>query len=241
MKNIKTSNERLNKHKTDTNEMINENKKAIKTLTKVNPKYQSIDNIPKIYMDKIHEIYNDLNKESIDFWSNDFILREPILFHLKVKTFESTVHLKLILEKIILLPNITIKNPLLNEIVFKNMQKEIEKINEIKEYIKNYSIKENLIDTLIDYFENVPIEIMSPGDITIIYYKIKENIEALNLKVIDDEKEQDILKIVFKKEEKCIEYNKEKQILNDQLRALFEEYVKENNIDLNKTKVKKNE
>ena len=226
MKNIKTSNERLNKHKTDTNEMINENKKAIKTLTKVNPKYQSIDNIPKIYMDKIHEIYNDLNKESIDFWSNDFILREPILFHLKVKTFESTVHLKLILEKIILLPNITIKNPLLNEIVFKNMQKEIEKINEIKEYIKNYSIKENLIDTLIDYFENVPIEIMSPGD---------------NLKVIDDEKEQDILKIVFKKEEKCIEYNKEKQILNDQLRALFEEYVKENNIDLNKTKVKKNE
>ena len=121
------------------------------------------------------------------------------------------------------------------------MQKEIEKINEIKEYIKNYSIKENLIDTLIDYFENVPIEIMSPGDITIIYYKIKENIEALNLKVIDDEKEQDILKIVFKKEEKCIEYNKEKQILNDQLRALFEEYVKENNIDLNKTKVKKNE
>ena len=80
----KLSNKRYNKYKKDTNIMISETEQGLKVLNKINDSYSVLNNTPQIYMDKIYEIYNDLNKESIDFWSNDFILREAIVSHLRI-------------------------------------------------------------------------------------------------------------------------------------------------------------
>ena len=207
------SNKRLNEHKKHTNIMIEENNKARRALSTINEKYLEINNIPEMYRDKIYDLYNNLSKQSIDFWSNDFILREPILFHLELKTLESDVYLKLIMEQLLLLPKITIKNRFLNEATYQSMEKEINNIKSIGEYILNYDIESNLNDTLIDYFKKLPVVFEKPQSITKKYQKIKTNIEHLGMidKLI--EKEDEILRLIEKKEEECLNYKVDEDIL----------------------------
>ena len=222
----KLSNKRYNKYKKDTNIMISETEQGLKVLNKINDSYSVLNNTPQIYMDKIYEIYNDLNKESIDFWSNDFILREAIIFHLKIKTLESIVYLRIILEKILLLPNITIKSKVLNKLTVKSMSKEIKEIKKIEEYIKNYDYKKDLIETLTEYFSNIPIEIMGPGDITKIYELMRQNIEDQKIEKILLPKENDILNIIEEKEQECEQYSEKKELLRKKLSIILTELEK---------------
>ena len=222
----KLSNKRYNKYKKDTNIMISETEQGLKVLNKINDSYSVLNNTPQIYMDKIYEIYNDLNKESIDFWSNDFILREAIVSHLRIKTLESIVYLRIILEKILLLPNITIKSKVLNNLTVKRMSKEIKEIKKIEEYIKNYDYKKDLIETLTEYFSNIPIEIMGPGDITKIYELMRQNIEDQKIEKILLPKENDILNIIEEKEQECEQYSEKKELLRKKLSIILTELEK---------------
>ena len=219
MNNKKVSNERLNAHKTKTNEMISETNRAIKALSQINNKYSSINNVSEIYRDKIYNIYSNFDKQSIDFWSDDFQLREAILFHLRLKSLESSVYLKIIMEKLLLLPNITANNIILNNLTYKKMGKTISEINKVGDYIVDYDLEKNLNETLINYFENIPVEFEKPQSITNKYQKMKKNIEKLGLVSILEEKEEEILKLIAEKEEKCKKY---KENTDNLLKLLFE-------------------
>lgn len=219
MNNKKVSNERLNNHKTKTNTMISETSQAIKALSQINNKYSSINNVSEIYRDKIYNIYNNFEKQSIDFWGNDFQLREAILFHLRLKSLESTVYLKIIIEKIVLSPNIIVTSRALNNLTYQRMEKTINEINKIGDYIVNYDLEKDLNETLIDYFENLPVEFEKPQSITKKYQKMKNNIEKLGLTSILEEKEEEILKLIEQKEEKCQKYEENKDNI---LKLLFE-------------------
>ena len=222
----KLSNKRYNKYKKDTNIMISETEQGLRVLDRINDSYSVLNNTPQIYMNKIYEIYNDLNKESIDFWSNDFILREAIIFHLKTKALESIVYLRIILEKILLLPNITIKSKILNSLTAKSMSKEIEEIKKVENYIKNYDYKKDLIETLTEYFSNIPIEIMDPGDIKKIYELMRQNIEDQKIENILLPKEHDILNIIEVKEQECEQYSEKKDLLREKLSIMLKELEK---------------
>ena len=225
-----TSNERLNEHKTNTNTMISESNEAIKAISKINKKYQEIGNIPEMYRDKVYDLYTDLSKQKIDFWEDDFLLRDAILFHLRLKTLESAVYVRIIMEKILLSPKITIKSRILNERQYKSLKKEIEEIKNIGEYITNYDLEKDLNETIIEYFENIPVLFENPQSITEKYQKMKQNIEEIgNLESL---KEEEIMKIIENKEEECLNYKVEE----DPFYILFSEIQRIHDENKNKSK-----
>ncbi len=211
MNDKKLSNERLNEHKKHTNVMISENYRERKSLSRINEKYFKISNVPEIYRDKIYDLYNSFRKQGIDFWGREFPLREAILFHFELKTLESEKYLHQIMEQILLLPNTTIINKILNEAAYQSMEKEINSIEKIAKYIHNYEIEKDLNTTLMDYFKNMPVAFEIPQSIKNKYQRIKSNIEDLGM--IDILQEKELEEIIAKKSKECLNYKIEKDPL----------------------------
>ncbi len=130
------------------------------------------------------------------------------------------------MEQILLLPNTTIINKILNEAAYQSMEKEINSIEKIAKYIHNYEIEKDLNTTLMDYFKNMPVAFEIPQSIKNKYQRIKSNIEDLGM--IDILQEKELEEIIEKKAKECLNYKIEKDPLYTLLLELDKIDEKEN-------------
>lgn len=203
MKRDSNSNQRLNEHKVETNSLIRPIDDLIKQLGRINPKYFKVDNIVETYRDKVYSIYNDLEKNNIDFWNNDFLLSDAILKYLDSRVIEGT---QLLID---LSSEIANKSNKLIFIVSSSQKQSIEKYKKLNNEINEYNIKESLYKTLIEYYQNMRVTNLKPKDIVISYIIIKGCIKDLKIeKTIDKNKEKEIINEIAKKEKECLDYRK---------------------------------
>ena len=179
MKNSKST-ERLNNYKIETNKIVPSIEELTYNLNKINSKHINIENIGKAYTNKVYKIYTSLESKGIDFWSDDFELREAILNHLQTKLYYGAVLLKYIDIEILKGKAKSLENKRISITKISKMQSEIEKINKIAAAIKEYDINNNLEDTLIEYFVMMPEE-DEQIDLKASYEKMKENINEIGV------------------------------------------------------------
>ena len=194
------SNIKLNNHKTETNELIHQINQIIDHLSKINSNYSSINNVVITYRDKVFDIYSSLEKHSIDFWSNEFLLSDAILKHLEYKVYEN---IDLLLS---LATDISKRKILHTKIIEKNRIKKIESINT---YIKDYDVEKNLYETLVHYYSNITTEQLRPKDTIFSYIIIQSCLKDLKMNhLLSKEQEIKIIQIIEQRELECIEYRK---------------------------------
>lgn len=196
------NNNRLNNHKVKTNELITPIDSIIKHLSHIDPIYSKINNPVETYRDKIFDIYSSLEKQSIDFWSEEFPLGDLIRYHLENKMYHNVEALLLVATEITSKKNIM---PLRK----KTKMSQITKLNTIDKYIKNYDINTNIYDTLIWYYNNIEVNKFKPKEIIYSYININLCLKKIGLEhSLSQEQERNILEIIEQKENECIEYNK---------------------------------
>lgn len=202
MNNKERNNNKINEHKTQTNELIRPIDSIIKNLSYFNPIYSKIDNPVETYRDKIFEIYTDLNKQEIDFWSDDFLLGDLIRYHLETKMYYNVEEL------FELATSITAKRKLAS-FINKPKKKSIDKLSQINEYIKNYNINTNIYETLLWYYKIIEPSRFRPKEIIYSYINIKNCLKLIGYNnAVSKEQEKEIIQIIEKKEKECIEYKK---------------------------------
>ena len=193
---------RLNEFKIQMNEETNRLEKSLNELKKVDSMYDNFENIEEIYRNTIYRIYLELDHQGIDFWSDDFALRNAIMVHLRIRLYEGLMMLKYVGFEIMMS-----KSVITNKISKRKAKKLIPLIEELKvetNYLKEYDINKNLTDTLIDYFESIPEDLKQPNEITETYNKIKENVKSIGKINITDIEDNNLRKIIQKKEEEVL-------------------------------------
>ncbi len=194
------SNIKLNNHKTETNELIQLINQIIEHISKVNPRYSSINNVVITYRDKIFDIYSSLEKQSIDFWSNEFLLSDAILKHLEFKVYDN-------INLLLSLATDISKNRVLHKKVIE--QKRIKEIESINAYIKNYDIKNNLYETLVEYYSDIVVNQLKPKDTIFSYIIIQSCLKDLKMdNILNKEQKRKIIQIIEQRELECIKYRK---------------------------------
>lgn len=177
------STERLNNYKIETNKIVPSIDELTYYLNKINSRYINIENIGKAYQNKIYKIYSSLESKGIDFWSDEFELREAIISYLQRKLFYGAILLKYIDLEVLKGKTKTLINKKISISKTSKMQAEIGKINKLCTEIKEYDISNNLEDTLIEYFVITPLEDEQPN-LKSSYEKMKENIQKIEAKPI---------------------------------------------------------
>ena len=191
------SNNRLNNHKTKTNELIIPIEGIIKHLSYIDPIYSKINNSVETYRDKIFDIYSSLEKQSIDFWSEEFSLGDLIRYHLEDKMYHNVEDLLLVATEITSKKNII---PLRK----KKKMSQITKLNTTDKYIKNYDININMYDTLTWYYNNIAVNKFKPKEIIYSYINIKLCLKKIGIEhELNEEQERNILEIIEQKENEC--------------------------------------
>ena len=194
------NNNKLNDHKIKTNELIGPINDVIKHLGNIDQMYLKIKNPVEIYRNKIFDIYNSLDKKSIDFWDDHFVLGDVIRYHLEEKMY---YNVKDLLE---LGTKLTSKKGLII-IKRKTNQGKIKEINKKNEYIKDYDIKSNIYETIIWYYQNIDITKFKPKEIVYSYINMKYCLKEIGLgSAISKEQEKNIIKIIEEKENECKNY-----------------------------------
>ena len=204
------SNKKLNNHKAETNELIPIIEGIIKNISKIEPNYSQIDNIVETYRDKIYDIYTELEKKSIDFWSDEFLIGDLIRYYLETIMYHSVEDLLSLATEVLSKKKRIFLGKNVNN---NNVLKELKESNK---YIKDYSINNNIYDTLIWYYSNIPVISFKPKEIIYSYIKIRNKLKLMDMgKLLTEEKEKNIIAIIEKKEVECLEYRKKyNQILN---------------------------
>ncbi len=176
-----TSNERLNLHKKDTNEIYYTLEACIYKFNRLGIKELEINNIVKVYRNKIFEIYNDFEKENIDFWDEKFALRDPIMLELESYMTIGTILTGRIIEEAVNSPVLALNRKRINKIKIKQLEHEIDGLNEIIDFIYDYDIKSNINETLIRYYLSLPTGLMQPEEIKEKSENINECVDRLGL------------------------------------------------------------
>ena len=192
----KNSIDRLNKFKIETNRLAIDIEEKTHYLNQIKSEYIEVSSIVKSYQNKIFEIAQRLEKQGIDFWSNDFELREAILDFLNTELYYCAVILCYIEIKIL---DSNLKNFVNKRISLSKTKKilpEIERINKTYNNIKAYDLNKDLEDTLMKHFIIVSEddEVMRLNES---YEKMKQNIDALGLDQVSPGIE-DFIKTVIK-------------------------------------------
>ena len=225
------SNKKLNEHKTKTNELIRPINNIIKNLSNLNPTYSKIENIVEAYRDKIYEIYTDLDKQGIDFWSDDFLLGDIIRYHLETEMYYS------IEELFDLATSITSKRKIVG-FINKAKKQSIDKLLQKNEYIKNYNINANIYESLLWYYNIIEASRFQPKEIIYSYIGVKNCFKLIkNCNALSKEQEKEIIQIIERKELECIEYRKKYKQLLELLKNLTNEESTSNNIENNRIKI----
>jgi len=192
----KDSVDRLNKFKIETNRLAIDIEEKTHYLNQIKSEYIEVSSIVKSYQNKIFEIAQRLEKQGIDFWSNDFELREAILDYLSTELYYGSVILcyidiKILNNKLKKMTNKKISLPKILKIL-----PEIEKVNKTCQTIKEYDLNKDLEDTLMKHFIIVSEddEVMRLNES---YEKMKQNIDALGLEQVSPGIE-DFIKTVIK-------------------------------------------
>ena len=192
----KNSIDRLNKFKIETNRLAIDIEEKTHYLNQIKSEYIEVSSIVKSYQNKIFEIAQRLEKQGIDFWSNDFELREAILDYLSTELYYGSVILcyidiKILNNKLKKMTNKKISLPKILKIL-----PEIEKVNKTCQTIKEYDLNKDLEDTLMKHFIIVSEddEVMRLNES---YEKMKQNIDALGLDQVSPGIE-DFIKTVIK-------------------------------------------
>ena len=192
----KDSVDRLNKFKIETNRLAIDIEEKTHYLNQIKSEYIEVSSVVKSYQNKIFEIAQRLEKQGIDFWSNDFELREAILDYLSTELYYGSVILcyidiKILNNKLKKMTNKKISLPKILKIL-----PEIEKVNKTCQTIKEYDLNKDLEDTLMKHFIIVSEddEVMRLNES---YEKMKQNIDALGLEQVSPGIE-DFIKTVIK-------------------------------------------
>lgn len=201
----------INKFKIKINKISYEFNRLYQKMQIINSEQISISSIFETYRDKIFEIENMLSKQPINFWDDDFILRDAIMVTMDLKTKEAINTLSDAADRLSKMPTIAIADRNLNKLPMMVIKPKINKFNKINESISNYNIMNNLKETLLTYYNNIPIEIYRPGDFNKSYIKMKKCIEQIGLDSFLKEQEQEILNLISNKEKQCLEYHNNKQ------------------------------
>ena len=194
------STEKLDNFKIETNGYIAKVEESLIYLKAIDPAYDNLENTAELYRNKIYQIATSLEEQGIDFWSDDFELREAIITHLKIRLYESSVMSKYVGLKV-LTSKLLITNKI-NKRKSKKLEPLTEELNRINNYIKNYDINRNLLETLIEYFRTISDYIKNPEELSIKYNKMKENIKTvcpMDLSKVEDDY---ITRIINEKQEK---------------------------------------
>ncbi len=197
----------INKFKMKINKMSYEFNRLYQKLQIISSEQIYISNIFETYRNKVFEIENMLLKQSINLWDDDFILRDAIMVTMDLKTEEAKNILSDAADRLSKMPTIAIADRNLNKLPMMVIKPKINKFNKINESISNYNIMNNLKETLLTYYNDIPIEIYRPGDFNKSYIKMKKCIEQIGLDISLKEQEQDILNLISNKEKQCLEYH----------------------------------
>ncbi len=225
------SNSKLNDHKIKTNELIGPINDVIKHLSNIDPMYSEIKNPVEIYRNKIFDIYNSLDKNSIDFWDDYFTLGDVIRYHLEEKMYYNV-------KDLLSLGTQVISKKGLRIIKRKANQGKVKEINNQNEYIKNYDIKDNIYETIIWYYQNIDITKFNPKEIVYLYINMKYCLKEIGLgSAISKEQEKNIIKIITEKEKECKNYREK---FNQLLSMLKEIANNEETKDIKKRTKNKN-
>lgn len=201
MKESTLSNIRFNKHKISTNELVVSIGKCINQVKYINPKYLTMPNVVETYQDKIFELYNKFQKEDMDFWSNQFPLREAIMVDLNANMQVGIYFITEISKIVILFPNMILLNRFLNNRNMKKLSPFVEKVKEMNDYIEGYTIEQNLNTSILKYFNNMEISPLITADKLRKMYKLmKINAAAINMQDKVLEIEDKVLEIIQTKE-----------------------------------------
>ena len=216
------SNNKLNEHKTRTNELIRPVNSIINNLSKIDPIYSKINNPVETYRDKVYDIYTDLEKQSIDFWSDEFPLGDVVRYYLETKMYYNVEELFSVATEIISKRKLT-------KLIKRTKRKKIENLSKTSDYIQNYDIKTNLYETLLWYYNNIDAMRFNPKEIIYSYINIKNCLKLMGISdAITKEQEKEIIQIIEIRESECLEYKKKITQLLELLE--FEKNQKENNI-----------
>lgn len=202
----KDSIERLNNFKIETNKLSVDIEDKTYYLNQIKSKYIDVKDISRAYKNKIHEISTVLEEQGIDFWNNDFELREAIIDYLNTELYYGAVMLCYIDIKIL---DSKLKNLAGRRISLTKTKKvllETEKINKTYQNIKTYNLNKDLEDTLIKHFIIVSDE-DEMINLNESYEKMKKNIKEIGLDQVSLETDDFIKKIIQEK----TNFAKEKQ------------------------------
>lgn len=199
MKKSKKSNQKLNKHKVECNELSSIISRTTRVVQELKPTTPDIINIAETYRDRIYEIDRKLELQSIDFWSDSFELRDAIILHLKEKLGIGIADILYVGSKVLSMSQVEIINKNTRKRKNNQINKKSLKANEASNYIKEYNLKESINETLLTYFLNIDSELLKPNDLTNTYLKMKENARMLG---IDNEItiEPELIKLIEYKE-----------------------------------------
>ena len=216
MEKSKISNQRLNKHKIECNQLKFATQKSINIIKELKPTCNQLDNITASYSDKIYEIYSELEKNNIDFWDNSFELRDAVLLHLKEKLGVGLSSILLIGTKIASLKQDKHLSRSSKWRKNKQIRFATEKLHISNEYIRNYDIKLNINETLLSYYNNMIPETLKENDLIVSYFKMKANIRQLG---IENELicEPEIVSIIKIKEEQIKSFEEKSQSTLDSI------------------------
>ena len=225
MEEKKISNRRYNKHKTETNELKSSIGRCLSGIKEINATYMTMPNVVETYQDKIYEIYDNLYREDIDFWGNHFPLREAVITDLKAHMQVGTYLIKETIEIAISFPDLIIASNFLNNRNMRRLSPLVAKINELNNYIQDYSIEEKLDTSLLNYFSNLEFSsLVTPDKVKKMYRSMKKCAENMGLKEKFMEAEPEILKIIETKED---EWNKKIDDEYEKLLKIFQSITEE--------------
>ena len=227
MEKSKKSLKRLDKHQTDCNGLSNRLNKTINLIKTIRPSTKDMHNIVAAYRNKVLEIDKELEQESIDFWDGDFELRKVVIFKLQEYLGIGMSNILRVGEHVLSISKEKDMTKTTKKRKSRYINKAIFNLDTAIAYIENYNIKDNINETLLEYFINTEYK----NNLFQIFSKMKENLEFLGLK--DQYFESEVLKIIEYREQNKNNYNKD-----ELLKELYENLENKEEINTDKIRVR---
>lgn len=167
-------------------------------------------NIMETERDTVFKIVYDLEKQGINFWKEDFILREAIL----------TFFISLIEDSIRKIDNTISQKYLLKKSRQKAYKEMIEYYLEINKIIENYDYKSDFYNRLYNYCDKLVPTSKNVGAFYKIYSVNSEIADKLNIP--DNEYKEDLFELMTMKEKEANDLKQEDISGLDELNRLLE-------------------
>lgn len=153
---------------------------ALDILYKTSFNKLKLDNIVKIYYDKILELDDEVAKYNIDFWSYNFPLRTAIeidFMDMLTYSFENLNTLRQKMGTLVML-SYSCTGKIANSI----LKKELDTYRRICNYINNYNLKRDIDRTIIYHFKTEHnYKLFTPGSFKELWEIEQKNLKRLNM------------------------------------------------------------